>query len=226
MLESDGKSRFVGYAANPHEDARHERRAVHRVVPDRQGLPRPAEDDLLVRDHPADAQSVHADPVDVGAPGAVELGAGGVGVGPSPASRRAAAMSFAVRRAVPEGASALSGGAARPPRQTRRTQRPRRRSASSGSRRWRSSGRSARRPPCRRAIPRAASRPSSKPVVPTTAWMPFSMQNRRLSITTSGWVKSTTTWTPLSTSPPMSSPASMAATSSTPSASSTPVQTA
>ena len=38
-----------------------------------------------------------------------------------------------------------------------------------------------------------SSRSLVKPVVPTTAWMPFSIANRRLSITTSGWVKSTTT---------------------------------
>ena len=30
-----------------------------------------------------------------------------------------------------------------------------------------------------------------KPVVPTTAWMPWSMHQARLSITASGWVKST-----------------------------------
>ena len=42
------------------------------------------------------------------------------------------------------------------------------------------------------AARRSRAGPSSKPVVPTTAWMPWSMQNSRLSITTSGWVKSTT----------------------------------
>ena len=38
-----------------------------------------------------------------------------------------------------------------------------------------------------------AMRSSVNPVVPTTAWIPLSMRNFRLSITTSGWVKSTTT---------------------------------
>ena len=74
-----------------------------------QRLPQAAEDDLLVGHHAADPQPVDPDPVDVRAAGAVERGAGGVGHGPDPASRRAAAISSAVRRAVPEGASALSG---------------------------------------------------------------------------------------------------------------------
>ncbi len=39
---------------------------------------------------------------------------------------------------------------------------------------------------------RVASRSASKPVVPTTAWTPCPTQNSRLSITASGWVKSTT----------------------------------
>ena len=41
---------------------------------------------------------------------------------------------------------------------------------------------------------------SPMPEVPTTAWMPWSTQNRMWSITTSGWVKSTTTWLPASAS--------------------------
>jgi hypothetical protein len=58
-----------------------------------------------------------------------------------------------------------------------------------------------------------SSRASSNPVVPTTAWMPWSMQNRRLSITTSGCVKSTTASAPAVTSSSIESSASMDATS-------------
>ena len=93
------------------------------------------------------------------------------------------------------------GGAAPRSRPTRRTARPRRRTASSARRRSRSSARRARRSPrCPRAS-RAASPGARRrsPVVPTTAWMPWSMQNSRLSITTSGWVKSTTASAPAST---------------------------
>ena len=62
-----------------------------------------------MRDQPADPQAVHPDALDLGAAGPVEPGRVASGTGPSPASRRAAATSYAVRRAVPEGASALSG---------------------------------------------------------------------------------------------------------------------
>ena len=51
-----------------------------------------------------------------------------------------------------------------------------------------------------------ASRASSKPVVPTTQWMFWSMQNRMLSMTTSGRVKSTTTWAPASATSNSQSP--------------------
>ena len=55
-----------------------------------------------------------------------------------------------------------------------------------------------------------ASRSGVNPVVPTTAWMPRSMHQVRLSITASGWVKSTTT--SAASTGPRSSPASTAAT--------------
>ena len=58
---------------------------------------------------PAHPQPVHPHAVDVGAAGAVEPAGRRVGHGGLPASRRAAATSSAVRRAVPDGASALSG---------------------------------------------------------------------------------------------------------------------
>ncbi len=52
---------------------------------------------------------------------------------------------------------------------------------------------------------------SVKPVVPTTAWMPLSIRNFRLSITTSGWVKSMTTSVSASVSRLSGSPASTSA---------------
>ncbi len=58
-----------------------------------------------------------------------------------------------------------------------------------------------------------SSRLRSNPVVPTTAWMPWSMQNSRLSMTTSGWVKSTTTCAPDVTSASIESSWSTVATS-------------
>ncbi len=58
-----------------------ERRAVEAVVPDGQRLALGAEQHLLVRDEPGEPDRVHRDAVDVGAAGAVESGAGGIGVG-------------------------------------------------------------------------------------------------------------------------------------------------
>ena len=61
-------------------------------------------------DQPAEPQGVHADALDVGAAGAVEAGRGRVGHrAEAGLGARAAAISSAVRRAVPHGASALSG---------------------------------------------------------------------------------------------------------------------
>ena len=62
---------------------------------------------------------------------------------------------------------------------------------------------------------------ASKPVVPTTQWMPSSMHQRMLSSTTSGWVKSTTTCAPASATLKSQSPASTIATRSRSSAAST-----
>ena len=175
-------------------------------------------------DQPADPHGVHADAVHVGAAGAVERGAGRVrdrAAARPRAGRRRSARPYAgrcrrARRPCP-------GGAARRPRRTRRTGPPRRRSASSAARRSRSSGRSGRRcPGPRPSQPRSvASRSSSKPVVPTTAWMPWPTQNSRLSITTSGWVKSTTASAPAATRSSRESSASTRATSSRSSAAST-----
>src|SRR5699024_2170709 len=66
-----------------------------------------------------------------------------------------------------------------------------------------------------------ANRSSVKPVVPTTAWMPWVTQYSRFPITTSGWVKSMTTSAPASDSVSIGSPASTSATNSRSSASRT-----
>ena len=150
------------------------------------------------------------------------------GMGPRPASLRAAAMPCAVWIAVPDGASSLCGW-------------------------WYSttSAESKKRAAClAKAMASTAEiakfgamstlpapsaphhwrtwerRSSSKPVVPTTAWMPLRMQKSRLPMTAPGVVKSTTTCAPASTSICRSSPWSTRATSSRSSAASTPSHTA
>ena len=86
------------------------RAAVHRVVADGEGLALAAEQDLLVGDEPAQPYRVHRHPVDVRAARAVQGGAGGVRLRRRSRPRaRASAMSWAVRTAVPLGASALFG---------------------------------------------------------------------------------------------------------------------
>src|SRR5215212_37738 len=70
-----------------------------------------------------------------------------------------------------------------------------------------------------------ASLASSKPVVPTTQWMLLSMQNRMLSMTTSGRVKSTTTCAPALARSNSQSPSSTIATSSRSSAALTALTT-
>ena len=65
--------------AQAQQHARGERHPVERVVPDGQRLAETAEDHLLVRHQAADAQAVHADPLDVGTAGPGQAGGGGVG---------------------------------------------------------------------------------------------------------------------------------------------------
>ena len=131
--------------------------AVQRVVPDGQRLALGAEDDLLVRDQAGDAQRVHPDAVHVGAARAVErLRRWRPARRRRPASARAAAISSAVRTAVPLGASALLrvvqlddlGRLVDTARRAGRT-------SSTAPRRCRSSARSARRRPARRPASRA-----------------------------------------------------------------------
>src|SRR3954452_4368143 len=149
------------------------------------------------------------------------------GDGGTPAARRAAATSRAVRTAVPDGASTLLGWCS----STTSTEGKNR--AASCAKRMSST---APMPKFGAMItPRSgfgsshsatvASFPSSKPVVPTTQWMSLSMQNRMLSMTTSGRVKSTTTWAPASATLNSHSPASTMATSSRSSAALTALTT-
>ena len=124
------------------------------------------------------------------------------GAGATPASRRAAATSCAVRRAVPEGASTLRGWcnsmisteskylAAFAAKWVAKTE-P---SAKFGAIRTPVSG------CCASSDSSAATRSVSQPVVPTTAWMPCSTAKRTLATVESGTVKSTTTWAPCSRS--------------------------
>ena len=153
-----------GMARTADQDARGERRAVHRVVPDREGLPRSAEQDLLVGDQAASPDGVHVDAVDVGAAGAVEAGRRGVGHRPEPGlapggrdelrrtPRRAAGRVGLVGVVQLDDLDRLVERAPRP-----------RRSASSAPRRSRSWARPARRPRARRRAAGVAS--SSRRVV-------------------------------------------------------------
>ena len=63
------------------------------------------------------------------------------------------------------------------------------------------------------------------PLVPTTQWMFWSIQNRMFSATVEGWVKSTATWVSASASENSQSPSSTIATRSRSSAPSTARQT-
>ena len=128
---------------------------------------------------------------------AVASGAGGM-----PASRRTAAMPSAVCTAVPEGASSLFGWW-----NSTTSAESKKRAA------WRAKAMvstaetakfGAMSTPVAGLAPHQertfSMRSAVKPVVPTTAWMPWLTQNSRLPITASGTVKSMTTSAPLSTS--------------------------
>ena len=168
--------------------------------------PAPPKQHLLVGDQAAQPHRVDRHAVDVGAAGAV-AGRASVGVrlrgqpGRARGRRRSAGRCGwpcrSARRPCP-------GGAARRSRPTRRTRaaccgEPHHQHRADGEVRARSA---------RRSPGAAASQPLSigqpllgpKPVVPTTAWIPWARQNSRLPITASGWVKSTATWAPASTS--------------------------
>ena len=161
---------------------------IVRVSPDA------AQDHLLVRHQAPHPQAVHPDPVHVGAAGAVQGGAVASGTGGQPGL-------------APGGRDQLGGTPRRTGRRVRlvrvvqldhldrlEERRGRDREPHHQHRADREVGRDQH--PGLRGVGQppltVASRSSSNPVVPTTAWMPWSMQNSRLSMTASGWVKSTT----------------------------------
>src|SRR5437868_315844 len=84
VLQADGEAGELADAADAQQDARRERRAVHGVVPDREGLTVETEQYLLVGDEPGQPYRVDVDPVHVGAAGAVEFLAGRVRHRPAP----------------------------------------------------------------------------------------------------------------------------------------------
>ena len=110
MFQAEGEAGSGHHAADAEQDARHEAAVVQRVVADGEGLALAAEQDLLVGEQAAQPYRVDRDAVDVRAARSVQGGGRGVGLRRrSRPSRRAAAMSWAVRVAVPDGASALFG---------------------------------------------------------------------------------------------------------------------
>ena len=161
--------------------------------------PAAAEQHLLAGHQPAGAHRVHVHAVDVRAAGAVGVGRrrvrhraepGLAGARRRPA-RRSGARCRSARRPCP-------GGAARRPRPTRTT------GAACAAKRIISTAPTAKfgatTTPTAGASashdPTWASRSGDMPLVPTTTWMPCSTQNRTLSITASGRVRSTATWAP------------------------------
>ena len=230
VLEADGEAGAVGDRADGQSgrpgvnDARSsESCRIVRVSP---GPPRTTS---WWATRPRSADGVHADAVDVGAAGARRA---------RWRSRRASARSRprgGRRRSAPPYAARCRtarrpcrGGAARRSRPTRRTARPPRRSASSGSRRSRSWARPARRRPGASAsqpLERRRAGPRRSRSCRRRRGCRGRCRTRRLSITTSGWVKSTTASAPAATRSARSSPASTAATSSRSSAASTARQT-
>ena len=153
-----------------------------------------------MRDQARHPHRVHVDAVDDRAAGPVQLGrrrvrdGAGRPRGPPP-------IIDAVRRPCPTGRRPCPRGAARRSPRTRRTGPPAPRTASSAPRRHRSSGRRARVAGVSASQPRTvSSRAASNPLVPTTAAIPWSRQKRTWSSATPGWVKSTATSAPASTS--------------------------
>src|SRR6266540_922925 len=64
-LEPDREPRADHHGPGGHQHARHERGPIGRVVPDRERLSLPAEDDLMVRHEPGQTHRMDADPLDV-----------------------------------------------------------------------------------------------------------------------------------------------------------------
>ena len=131
-VEADGEAGVRGDAAHAEQHARGERRHVEAVVAEGQGLPRAAEQHLLVRDEPAQrAPSAPGTPSTWAPRAPSRLCVVASGIGAQPAARRASAMrSRGGGGRARRGVDLVAGGAARRSRPTRRTARPARRSAS------------------------------------------------------------------------------------------------
>src|SRR5260370_9653835 len=67
-VETDREPRHLGDLAHREQHTGHERGPIVRIVADRQGLARGAQQDLLVRDHTAHPNGVHVTSVDQAAP--------------------------------------------------------------------------------------------------------------------------------------------------------------
>ena len=221
---------MVADRAQPGQHAGGERGAVHRVVADRQRLPQPAEQHLLVGDQAAEPHRVDPDPGDVGAAGAVERRSRSR---PAPAPRPASrARGRDQLRRTPGGPGGRVGlvGVVELDDLDRLVERGR--LGGEAHHQHRADGEvggdqdadaRGRRPASRAAV---ASRSSSKPVVPTTAWIPCSMQNSQVVHDHVGMGEVDDGRAPRrSTSSSRESPASTRATSSVSGASSTARQT-
>jgi hypothetical protein len=144
------------------------------------------------------------------------------GSGPAPASARAAAINEAVRAAVPDGASTLPAWCSSITSTESKNRAACRANCIISTAPTPKFGAMSTCPGVSSSQPRTWSkRCSSNPLVPTTTAMPWSSANRMLSSTAPGWVKSTTTWAPASTSSAGWSPSSRRATSARSGAAST-----
>ena len=66
-FDPDGQSRPGADGANSGEHAWHEGGSIERIVPDRQDLALGAEQYLLMRDQSAEPDTMHSDPINLGA---------------------------------------------------------------------------------------------------------------------------------------------------------------
>ena len=66
-FDPDGQSRPGADGTNGGEHAWHERGSIERIVPDRQDLALGAEQYLLMRDQSAEPDTMHPDPINLGA---------------------------------------------------------------------------------------------------------------------------------------------------------------
>src|SRR5438445_8441376 len=67
LVDADGETGMLDDPPNAEQHAGHERLARQRVVPDRQRLTMPAEENFLMRDQPGQADRVDVDTGEIGA---------------------------------------------------------------------------------------------------------------------------------------------------------------